>query len=367
MVVLVFTASLLVLTFPARAADEAKASTDNPVLSVREIRAKLRARTDIAAEKVPLRDLINDLSKKHGVAIQLDEEGMRRDGGAPDVHVTADFKDITLRRILDELGLQHVVKDSGIVITRRQKRTFRVPAETQQQHVQALRPLLQAELSFLKRVCNPTDEQLRRLREEGDRHLPDAAAAYIIGFRREWFRAAEGGGIEIVESQADFRVAGEGFLVSTSSALDPWKVFRDGMAASAKAHVSPEQAERYREESEKREAGRKQAVIHCLVAELDQELILSAAQRDKLCESLSSNWNEQWRRYLQGGPMPLRLIPDQQIVPYLEDAQRVRLQALRSSSTYSAVTFPVADMPELGAFDIPVDGGRKGIVPEPEQ
>jgi hypothetical protein len=365
-----FTFSLLLLGHGARSwADDAKAGAGERGLSVREIQAKLRAKTDIAVDNVPLRDFVSDLSKKHGIAIRLDEQGLQQAGAAPHVPVTANFSDVTvnvaLLRILGELGLRHVVKEGEVVITRPPKRVVKIPAPVQEQHVQALRPLFEIELSFVRRVCWPTEDELGHLREDGEKYLADAAATFILGARGQPVRFLGGGVVEVVELQAE-AIQGPGLLMRTRPTSDPRRIIRDGLVVSAKARLSPEQAERYRDELEKREAGRKRAMVHCLVAALDRELLLTAAQREKLCESVASNWNAQWDQYLeQTGVTPWQLIPDPPIVPFLEDAQKERFQALRKGPAFG-LRFGGAGL-NVAAFNIPVDDGRKDIVPDPEE
>ena len=50
---------------------------------------------------------------------------------------------------------------------------------------------------------------------------------------------------------------------------------------------------------EKRTASRKQVVIDNLVAKLDQDLVLTSEQREKLVEALSANWKDSWGQSLE--------------------------------------------------------------------
>ena len=58
--------------------------------------------------------------------------------------------------------------------------------------------------------------------------------------------------------------------------------------------ATPDQQQRYLAEGKKRDAHRKEAAIHALVARLDRMLVLSGSQREQFLKLFESNWDEEW-------------------------------------------------------------------------
>lgn len=176
------------------------------------------------------------------------------------------------------------------------------PAAQQRQFVQQLRPLLRVEYYFVKRVCDLTPEQRREIARAGELALRETARSpNLFGLR-----AVHG-----PQTPADFP--------------DPVKAIRESLAAAVKKHLTPEQAERYREETKRRDEHWRQLALRSLVAFMDQELLLTEEQRAAIGKSLADGWDGRWApslsslENLQNFFPP---IPESYVVPHLSVAQK---------------------------------------------
>ncbi len=310
-----------------QAADEApKADTPQPVepekkadvvekADAKTIFRKLQARTDIKADKTPLKDVVAQLSKRHGIPIRLDEATLKQAGITVNVPVTASIKNFTLNaalnQVLKDLKLHHVVKDGAIVVTAgdvpvrveedepaivnrpvpvaapRMVRAVPIApagvnfdavaavadvAAMEKQFTLKFRAALRNELSFVESVCEPTKEQMDQIREVIEKYRTDLVKKYGDVEKRP----ARNGQRQMVAFP------------------DPRRMVRESVARTVKTNLSGEQVARFENEIENRNADRSRAAIHTLVARLDQDLTLSGEQREKLSESLSSNLNAPW-------------------------------------------------------------------------
>jgi hypothetical protein len=171
-----------------------------------------------------------------------------------------------------------------------------------QNQTEQFRTALWSEYLFAVNVCGLTKEQRRPIAIAGERALRDAAKTMV-----EWPHQPRRVGV------------GQNPVMP-----DPRKLIQEGLAAAVKANLSPELSARYREELEKRDADRKRVTVLNLIEKLDEALVLSADQRARLAESLSTHYNENWwgglELYMNNqGYFPF--IPNQFIVPILTDAQ----------------------------------------------
>lgn len=172
-----------------------------------------------------------------------------------------------------------------------------------QQFLPQLRPVMLAELHFVRSACNPTREQRIAIAREGDRVLTEATREYAEAYQKMQ----------------------QGGWNGTSTPPDPPGRIVEGIAGAVKARLTPEQAARYRVEADRRAAVLKDVTVRNLVVNLDEELLLSADQRLKLAESLSSHWDAAWSRSLMQltygyGYFPN--VPEPLIVPHLDEAQK---------------------------------------------
>lgn len=172
-----------------------------------------------------------------------------------------------------------------------------------QQWMQQYRPILRVEYLFVRMVCDPSKDQRKQIARAGERALK-AAATEFAEWQNGRRRAMVGGRIQNPE---------------------PRKIIQEGLAAAVKAHLNPAQAALYKEEAGNRLADERQAVILNLVAKLDQDLCLSADQRDKLRESLTAHWDDSWCQSLQMFMQENQYfpqIPDQFVSPFLNPVQK---------------------------------------------
>ena len=74
----------------------------------------------------------------------------------------------------------------------------------------------------------------------------------------------------------------------------------------------------------RRKEDRKLVTIQNLVARLDEELILTGEQRQKLTDSLAKHWQEAWEQSLemfQYNTNGIPNVPDQNVIPFLNKTQ----------------------------------------------
>ena len=120
------------------------------------------------------------------------------------------------------------------------------------------------------------------------------------------------------------RVVG-GRLVERPAIPDTRQFIQEALAAAVKAHLSSSQSESYRAEIEARSAEQKRVAVVNLLAKLDQTLILSPEQRDKIEESLSSHWSDAWAHGFQSFNLDdqyLPMVPDSLVSTFLNDEQK---------------------------------------------
>ena len=332
---------------------EADAQQDAPAVArglpsanpVKEIQSKLRARGNFHFHKTPLSGFVAELAKQYDLPLVLDGEGLTRAGIADDAPVTADFMEMSvnraLMRVLKELSLRHEIRDGQVVITNaRVNPVVRVPppvrlqimgeggvqlqqnavvaAENQEaQLVGLFRPLIPPELQFLKYVCKPDDEQCRGLERDSEEILRQVAKESTQQPNGNW----------VLTFQLDGQIAG------ASVARDK---IRARLVESVKTRLSAEKAARYARELELRAAQRRRMSVLNVVARIDSQLFLSAAQRDAISEALLAAWDESWAlsvaAIVDNNPS-LPMIPEALILPHLTVAQQRLWQSTPKGST----------------------------------
>jgi hypothetical protein len=173
-----------------------------------------------------------------------------------------------------------------------------------QQFAQQGRPIVQAELLFVRHICDLKPEQLRPISRETDQVLQDVAKKMVDDQQN---------GVRI-------RVLRQG-----NTTPDPGKQLQDGLAVVIEKHLTKEQYVRYRYEFEMRTANRKQAALSFLVDVLDRKLVLSSQQREKVTESLASHWDDGWCMYMEYILYGNQFYPnglDPYVTPLLNDNQK---------------------------------------------
>ena len=325
------------------------------------IESKLRAKTDITTEKLSLKDVLKKLSELHEVPIEFDEAGLKKAGIAVDKPVTVAVRNYTLSAALNHIlkgyGLHHAVKDGALVIevgdepqqpdveiielpkapvVRREAPA--APAEaagaddTQADELlHKFRPLLMAELNFVREVCDPTPEQYRAIKDESERNLKAVARKHAELQKRMMRR----GGVQM-----------------GNASPEPHKLIRDSLTKTVKLTLNDEQLARYQAELDQRTKSRREAAIHNLVARLDQDLVLSSEQREKVAESLLAHWNETWTQQIEqmvSGNQTYPNVPDRYVVPILTPPQR-KIWTGGANQRNQGVVMSMGDMNEVGFF-----------------
>ncbi len=162
--------------------------------------------------------------------------------------------------------------------------------------------LLYVELAFLRRVCNADEKPFVEVAQAAKPRLREAVREYAV-------------------SQNAMMRQGN---PDRSDTIDPHSQVERLLAPLVESKLGPEQAYRYRQECDNRAEGRKHAAVLNVVAALDERLILTAEQRTKLVQSLSSAYQnswEQWGQFFAMNAQYLPLIPDKSIAPVLNEKQ----------------------------------------------
>ena len=149
-----------------------------------------------------------------------------------------------------------------------------------QQYMRQARPLVRAELIFVRKVCELDVEHFRRINQDTEAAFKEVATNLSK-------RSSKG---ESQRARAGFK---------TPQAVDGLTLLHEGLAAVMKKDLTPEQFARYQAEVEKRDAYQKQSAVRYLVDAIDRDLYLSDQQRPKLTESLSSHWDQSWSTSLE--------------------------------------------------------------------
>jgi hypothetical protein len=173
-------------------------------------------------------------------------------------------------------------------------------AHQARQSIQQVRPIFQRELQLLSSAAEPTPSQRREIAMEAGQTL-------MLNLRR---LANNDAGL-----QPD-RV----FITN-----DPRKLVRRHLELAAWAKLSNVQSARYRDELERKAEDRREVVILNIVANIDKHLRLKPDQREKLCESFRTHWDDRDFPSLESSVIYdnyVPSIPDAYIAPILTDDQR---------------------------------------------
>jgi hypothetical protein len=177
--------------------------------------------------------------------------------------------------------------------------------EFEQQYKQQFQQLVRGELVFIRTVCKPTKEQYQRIAAVGDQALKDTVRKF---------------------AEVQKKMMRGGFQAGQQPTFpDPRKLITESLAKSVTETLSAEQVKQYQAELEKRAANRKRVALINLVAKFDHDLVLTAEQRVKLTESLSSQWNDAWSQSLemfQHGDQFYPNVSDNLVLPILSESQR---------------------------------------------
>lgn len=164
---------------------------------------------------------------------------------------------------------------------------------------QQFRPILLAELNFIRQHCDLAKEQRPKIKAAGEAALTAA-----------------------VRKMAEQQMGNRGGM---QGAADPRRTIRDALAKALKETLTAEQMAKYTEQANQRAALRKRAAILNVVARLDTIMCLTAEQRGKITESISAAWQENWEQWLfltVYGDQYFPTVPDQLVVAHFNADQQ---------------------------------------------
>ena len=157
-------------------------------------------------------------------------------------------------------------------------------------------------------------------------HLAQAVCKLAPDQRKKIDKAATAAAIAASKKYGEFQQKMmQGQWNGVDPMPDPRALMLSTLAPVFKEHLTTEQTKRYRVETDQRNANRRLATVQNLIARLDQELVLSAEQREKLSESLLKHWQDGWTQtveMLQSNEQIIPNIPDPAITPFLNNKQK---------------------------------------------
>ena len=164
--------------------------------------------------------------------------------------------------------------------------------------------MLYVELAFVRRACAVEAKPFAEIAKAAKAHLHVTVCAYAVA-QNQMMR---GGGQQVEDAN------------------NPQSRMEHLLRPLVEAKLGHKQARRYRQECAKRVAGRKRAVVLCVVAAMDDHLVLTAGQREKLIQSLSKDYQSNWDQWVQqigfNNTQYLPQISDSSVVSLLNDRQK---------------------------------------------
>jgi hypothetical protein len=267
----------------------------------------LRSKTAFHVEIMPLAEFTKFLSKKYGLHFKLDPDGLKRARVNPSTPVSVDIDGVplsgALKEVLGRLELTHRVVNGEIFFTESSPeapvvaKVVAIPNandfngqivvfQPQQDVGLLLSAQLPVELRFVKRVCAPTQEQIRAIKAELEQCLRDA---------------------------------GRGAIPASC------ELFPDKLADCVVRHLSPSDAAHFLDEIQKRRARECEACVYTFVTLLDQRMGLSDEQRKSLVTALKAHWKPGWSQAIEmnvrNGDNEMPGIPNEIMLPLLDRDQ----------------------------------------------
>ena len=200
-----------------------------------------------------------------------------------------------------------------------------------QQFEQMLQPLLHVELALARRSCGGL--------------TPEA--------RREVFAAARDAVHDVAEQVARRQFEGGG----EADHVDIRRAIHERIAAAIGPRAAADELAAYERESRERQERRAEAARIRIVAKVDAQLGLTAAQRAAMLEDLRAAWQAAWVRELEDhdGVMINDLPPapdfaDAAIAPHLDPVQGRQWRKWAEAAGWSAIPRGGIDWAELNAL-----------------
>lgn len=173
-----------------------------------------------------------------------------------------------------------------------------------QQFVHQLHPILKSELGFVRLICSDlTPDQRSKIRKPAEAALKEAAK-------------------QLAKHQNQMQRG----IAARNNPSEGSKLIREAIHKALKETLTEPQYARYEEEAKQKSSIRKRAAILSLLSRLDGHLYLTAEQREKISESLTSKWQDNWEKWLtmmnMYGDRYFPTVPDQCITPFLNTEQK---------------------------------------------
>jgi hypothetical protein len=189
-----------------------------------------------------------------------------------------------------------------------------------------LKPLINVELSIVKRVCEPTDEQMTTIIAAAkDAHQ---AMANLITDQPQ--------GFDPFGTNQELFMGPDGQWMSAN----PFKRVREDVARLLKPLVSVEQFAKYSEEAQAREDFEGKVAVGMLLNLLDEKLSLSKDQQEVLREKMMTEKMLPDMHTLKTFSINVQYmphLPDHQIIPILTDPQKKIWSTLQRSNVYQGL------------------------------
>ena len=165
-------------------------------------------------------------------------------------------------------------------------------------------PFLTEELGFIRLVCSDlSKEQRPKIKAAGQAGLK-LAAKEMANFQNR---------------------RNQGIGIQAKAQPEPRKMVREAVEKALNETLTAEQMVRYLREETVRKEQRKRAAILCVVSRLDGCLSLSADQREKIIDAISSHWEDKWEQWLMinvYGDQYFPEMPEQYVAPFLNPDQK---------------------------------------------
>lgn len=228
----------------------------------------------------------------------------------------------------------------------------RVPADKLfEQQVEMVRksllPMASFELSFFKRACEPSAEQM----QQAQTIAREALDKYSVDWKKNGMQLGDG------QRQIAFAVQ-NGAQIQVQPAIQPAAINRIVSTISEpmtlalhtdfKNLLDDPQQQAYEEELKSRDQFEQQAVIEFLLVILDDKLNLTPRQCEQIADGMRARWGEGWAPPLSmmanfGEYFPP--IPDAALVPHLDTQQidvwrTARIVRFSSSNVHNNSFFP---------------------------
>ncbi len=164
------------------------------------------------------------------------------------------------------------------------------------------RPSVKAQLLFLKKTGNLSEEQFQTISECGEYKVKETLRTYIVGALQTQLRDPN------FNPEADMP-----------------QIIQKTLLDFMKSQLSADQSQLYDSELTARAAHRKRVTVLNVVARLDADLLLLPEQREQFTQLIESEWQDSWGQSL-GALMPdanfIPALPDDKVSAILKDYQR---------------------------------------------